>query len=413
MTAEGLLSGRERVLSLVWLVGALLTAATLVLPYDIDITPGLRWAVLSAASVTSLALWLAPPLPDAVLHGVLVAGQGLIALCTHHGVPEVEGVIFALPVVFAFGAFPLRAAWPHLLLAAALYALVLADGTAGAPVGASVPWVMVMGVTTCLSLAVSWLVEDARRSRAAGARDHRIAAVLQRTLLPEELPAVPGIAIAARYVPAADEADVGGDLYDALPLPDGRLAIAIGDVAGKGLAAAVLAGRVRSALRAYAHDDPRPSVVLGRLNRLLDQGEAAPLVTLSYAVLDPARHELRWASAGHLPPLVLGPDGLAEYGPVTGDAPLAAVPGADFAEQTVTVAPGDRILVFTDGLVERRGAGLADALEHVRRVAAGAPADAGALVEAALAAPRGGARDDVAVLAVAVSPSRDRAALRT
>ncbi len=142
-------------------------------------------------------------------------------------------------------------------------------------------------------------------------RERRLAETLQRTLLPQSLPAVAGVQVAARYVPHA--ASVGGDFYDAIALPSGALGVAIGDVTGKGLRAAAAMGRLRSALHAYALDRSRPGDVLLRLGRLADADGA--MATALYLVLDPGSGGLELASAGHLPPLRLD-DGHAEFLPV-------------------------------------------------------------------------------------------------
>ena len=121
-------------------------------------------------------------------------------------------------------------------------------------------------------------------------REHRIAETLQRSLLPDRLPQLPGLAVAARYLPAAAEAEVGGDWYDVIPIPGGRVGMVMGDVAGKGLAAASMVGRLRSALRAYALEGHDPATALEQLNRLLwTEAEDSQMATLLYAIVDPAR----------------------------------------------------------------------------------------------------------------------------
>ncbi|HEY1358544.1 MAG TPA: PAS domain S-box protein, partial [Thermoleophilaceae bacterium] len=137
-------------------------------------------------------------------------------------------------------------------------------------------------------------------------REHRIAETLQRSLLPERLPQLPGLGVAARYRPAAAEAEVGGDWYDVIPIPGGRVGLVMGDVAGKGLGAASMVGRLRSALRAYALEGHAPSRVLEQLNRLVwAEADESQMATLIYVVVDPGEGEIRWVNAGHLPPLLL------------------------------------------------------------------------------------------------------------
>ncbi len=229
-------------------------------------------------------------------------------------------------------------------------------------------------------------------------RERRLAETLQRTLLPQSLPEVAGLDVAARYVPHA--ASVGGDFYDALALPSGALGVAIGDVTGKGLRAAVAMGRLRSALHAYALDRSRPGDVLLRLGRLADADGA--MATALYLVLDPRSGGLELASAGHLPPLRVD-DGHAEFLAV-GDAlspPLGW--SVQARRQTWLQLPvGSTLVLSTDGLVGRTH-NLADGMSRLAAPAAAAPrGSVEDLCEHLVAslAPQGRYRDDVAVLAV-------------
>ena len=142
-------------------------------------------------------------------------------------------------------------------------------------------------------------------------REHRIAETLQRSLLPEQMPNLPGMGVSARYVPAASEAEVGGDWFDVITMPGGKVGLVMGDVAGKGLSAASMVGSMRSALRAYALEGHEPAVVLERLNRLVwAELEESQMATLIYVVFDPIEGKLSWVNAGHLPPLRTAGDGV-------------------------------------------------------------------------------------------------------
>lgn len=392
---------RERVLALLWAVGGVLTVLTLVLPHGPYVSEAVRWAVAASCLVACAALLAAPPLPAAALHALVAIGTLLVALCTSLGVPVVEGVMFVLPVLFAFGAFPRREAVPHLLLAAVAYAVVLAVRDGQDIVAAEVAWTLVMGVAAVAGVAVAALVEAREHERSAGARDRRIAEVLQRTLLPERLPQTDAVALTARYLPAADEASVGGDLYDAVKLPDGRVTLAIGDVEGKGLRAAAMVGQVRASLRALALDEPDPGRVLCRLNRVLAGTlDDVDMTTLVYLVLDPVAGTVAWACAGHPRPLLLPAGGAPEYLSGAHGPPLGADPDARFTTARATIGPGDRLLLYTDGAVERRGESLETGLDRLRAAAAAAGAGSGALLDAALGVLPGARCDDVAVLAV-------------
>jgi len=150
------------------------------------------------------------------------------------------------------------------------------------------------------------------------ARDDRIAATaLQRSLVPSALPAVAGAAMAARYIPGTGT--VGGDWYDVFTLPGGQLGLVIGDVAGSGLAAAVIMGRMRSSLRSYALQSSDPAEVLAMLDRKMQHFEPGAIATVAYAVIDPALDRIRISSAGHLPPVIAPPAQLAQMADVPAD----------------------------------------------------------------------------------------------
>ena len=140
-------------------------------------------------------------------------------------------------------------------------------------------------------------------------REHTIAETLQRSLLPERLPRIEGLEIAARYLPAGQGAAIGGDWYDALERPDGRVALVVGDVVGHGLRAAAMMGQLRNAFRAYGLAESSPAEVMARVNRLVMSGEEEVMATVLYLVLDRETGEVAFASAGHPPPLVLAADG--------------------------------------------------------------------------------------------------------
>jgi integral membrane sensor domain MASE1 len=167
-------------------------------------------------------------------------------------------------------------------------------------------------------------------------QEHRNAETLQRSLLPDRLPIIPGVEFASRYLPGGAGLEVGGDWYDVFTLPRGRLGLTIGDVVGRGLAAAAAMGQLRTALRAYAIETDSPAAVLQRLSRLVAELEAAQMATLIYAVLDPDTRTLSFASAGHPPPLLIGPDGQASY-LMEGRSPPLGVTKAAQAEATVTI----------------------------------------------------------------------------
>jgi serine phosphatase RsbU (regulator of sigma subunit)/anti-sigma regulatory factor (Ser/Thr protein kinase) len=185
--------------------------------------------------------------------------------------------------------------------------------------------------------------------------------------LPDRLPDVPGLALAARYLPGAAGTEVGGDWYDVIPLADGRVGIAMGDVVGRGIPAASLMGQLRNGLRAYAIEGHPPAAVLERLDRLVQSLNPGRMATLLYMVIEPDGRNAVFSNAGHLPPLVVNPDGsVAELAAWKGDLLLGVDPDTRRRESVVTLDRGATVLLYTDGLVERRDADLDTGLVRLR-----------------------------------------------
>ena len=212
--------------------------------------------------------------------------------------------------------------------------------------------------------------------RAAHAQERQVSATLQRSLLPV-LPRLPGITTAARYLVGSGQAQVGGDWYDVFALPDGAIGIAVGDVMGHDLAAAAAMGQLRSVLRSYAYEGSSPSVVLDRLDRLVQDFEMAQLATAIYGrlILDVDEAMLLFANAGHLPPLLVSPDGTVtalrrRIAPLIG----VAAPGQTLRGEGAVVLPtGSLLVLYTDGLVETRRRDVDEGLARLSEVLAGLP----------------------------------------
>lgn len=204
-------------------------------------------------------------------------------------------------------------------------------------------------------------------------RARTTARLLQRSLLPAALPDVPGVHLSARYRPAGGDVDVGGDWYDAVRLPDGRLALAVGDVMGKGVRAASVMAQVRNALRGLLYVDPAPDAVLAWLDALVAAtGRDEELVTVAYGVFDPATGEFAWSDAGHPPPLLLcGGDALL----CDADVALPLGLGGSRPVERVVLGPGDAVVLYTDGLVETRTRPLDEGLSRLREVGAAVAAE--------------------------------------
>ncbi len=228
--------------------------------------------------------------------------------------------------------------------------------------------------------------------------EHNVSTVLQRSLLPKRLIDVTGVGVAARYLPAREE--VGGDWYDVMELPRGKVGVVIGDVVGHGIAAAALMGRLRTALHAYAIESHGPGRTLELVDRFVQSLNEPAMATAAYAVFDTYSSKICYATAGHLPPIVIaGSD--TRMLDVTPAPPLGAFPYGRCPEHELDLGSGEMLFLYTDGLVERRGVPLnlgIDALVEAVRDAR-APEQACALAVSALV-PHDGLRDDVAIVAL-------------
>ncbi|GAA4770782.1 SpoIIE family protein phosphatase [Actinomycetospora chibensis] len=217
--------------------------------------------------------------------------------------------------------------------------------------------------------------------------EHQIADTLQRSLLPQGLPALDRLGLAARYLPGATGTQAGGDWYDVVELDEHRVAIAVGDVVGQGTGAAAVMGQLRTALSGYLLAGHGPARALGLLDGLTSRIPGSRASTAMCLTLDTSSGELRWARAGHLPALLVGADGAAVryLDDPSGHGPLLGLPPGhrDHGEAVTTLEPGAVLVLYTDGLVERRGealdegfARLADAAEEHRAAGPGPMASA-------------------------------------
>jgi anti-sigma regulatory factor (Ser/Thr protein kinase)/putative methionine-R-sulfoxide reductase with GAF domain len=239
----------------------------------------------------------------------------------------------------------------------------------------------------------------------------RVAEALQRRLLPGRMPQPSGLQVAARYLPAAGSS-LGGDWYDVFPVTGGRVGVAVGDVVGHGVEAAAVMAQLRTAVRAYAADGHGPPAVMDRVNSLMWHLGPNAMTTLAYLVIDPADEALELVSAGHPPALVISPSGAPAYLESPGGVPLGAMSTSGYRSATFPFPTGAVVLLYTDGLVERRGASIDDDLERLRTLAEGAQ-DVEALCDSVVERMVGAApADDIAFIAARIPPLADRLTTR-
>ncbi|GGN69619.1 hypothetical protein GCM10010112_35320 [Actinoplanes lobatus] len=245
-----------------------------------------------------------------------------------------------------------------------------------------------------LSQAVAAAVEAQRSFD----EEHRIAVTLQRSLLQARLPEVPGLDLGVLYEPAGAQTEVGGDFYELTVLND-RLLVAIGDVAGHSLHAATVMAEIRHAVRAYAVEGHSPGAVLELVNRFMRTVLPADSATLCLLTLEPGTGRIRMAGAGHLPPL-LHVDGRVEFLQPRG--PLLGIGAPRRAELELTLPPGGTLVLYTDGLIERRDADIDEGLRALAAAAAEVEPDLGVFCRRLLTQLTGAREqaDDIAVVAV-------------
>ncbi|GAA2390113.1 SpoIIE family protein phosphatase [Dactylosporangium salmoneum] len=232
---------------------------------------------------------------------------------------------------------------------------------------------------------------------------------LQQALLPRGLPLLPGVRVAASYLLAGADAAAGGDWFDAVPRPGGSVALVVGDVVGHGVTASGVMGQLRAVLQDRLDDGARPAAALAAADRLARRVPSARAATACVAVLDVTTGDLAYCTAGHPPPLVVSAAGEARYLPVSGGAPLGT--GGAFPVATARLAPGDVLLLYSDGIIERPGRTAEEAADDLARVAADAvagralhapeasPAERACTQTVELLVRASGYRDDITLLA--------------
>jgi len=244
--------------------------------------------------------------------------------------------------------------------------------------GVVLPWAIAIG-GLLLTLLAALLTERLTRGRASAERlageirqlyveQRSVAETLQGALLPQELPDIPGMQIAVRYLPGATGVDIGGDWYDVVPVDEARFVFIIGDVSGRGVRAAAVMASLQFAGRAHALEGHPPATILDRLRRSLDLERDGHFATVLCGLVDVSAHTVLLANAGHLPPL-LRSDGEARLVTIKSGTPIGIRGSSSRARAELTTGAGDVLIAYTDGLVERRGEILDAGLERLEKVA--------------------------------------------
>ncbi|MFI8080878.1 SpoIIE family protein phosphatase [Kitasatospora sp. NPDC086009] len=223
---------------------------------------------------------------------------------------------------------------------------------------------------TLLSTLGGLVAQSLARARLHDA-EHELAAGLQRVMLPRNVPSVPGVTTAVRYLAAGSGLQIGGDWYDVVPLPGGHVGLVIGDVQGHDVHAAGIMGQLRIALRAYAAEGHPPAAVMARASRFLADLDTDHFATCTYAEVNVDYGVVYAVRAGHLDPLVRRADGTATVVQVAGGLPLGIAPDEEYRVTRFSLDPGETVLLCTDGLVEARGMDLDDGIARLAEVVAG------------------------------------------
>lgn len=232
-------------------------------------------------------------------------------------------------------------------------------------------------------------------------RARTVALALQHGLLPRQIPRVPGLQLAYRYIPAETSAEIGGDWFDVIPLPEDRCALIVGDVTGHDMSAASLMGQVRTATRTLATLDLAPAEVLTRLDHITaDLGDAEIAATCIYAVYDPVTATCDIARAGHPPPLLARPGSRAGFPELPPGLPLGTGLGeANYQATRLPLPTGSTLVLYTDGLIESRGADISigmTRLDHALEAVTGLPVNDAC--DALLGTLAANPADDIAIL---------------
>lgn len=233
--------------------------------------------------------------------------------------------------------------------------------------------------------------------------------ILQRSLLPQTLPLAAGVDTASRYLPGTAGLHVGGDWYDVALLGEGAVLLAIGDVVGHSIAAATAMGRFRTALQFASRALRQPNLIVRRVNEFMASDVLGEMATLLVAVVDPRQGTIELASAGHLAPILITPEGTADVMNLEPGPPIGVRPGVDYAASRFVYRPGSTLLLYTDGLIERRGVPLDQSIAELARACSTRvthPEDLAAELEQALI-PSSGPEDDVAMLVGALTFAGD------
>ena len=229
---------------------------------------------------------------------------------------------------------------------------------------AALPWILGAFGALCTAAAALTVWRLSRRRNEAEqlafenqrlyADQRSVAQTLQQSLLPQTLPEAPGLEFGAIYAPGTEGIDIGGDWYEVVARSDGTAVVVVGDVSGHGLDAATMMASLRFAIRAYAADGDGPAAILGKLTHLVNVGRDGHFATVLCGVVDPAARTATWADAGHPHPLVVADDE-SRFVPVPVGPPIGVVAGAEYRETTEALPADGLLLLYTDGLVERRG----------------------------------------------------------
>jgi serine phosphatase RsbU (regulator of sigma subunit) len=229
------------------------------------------------------------------------------------------------------------------------------------------------------------------------AEQRAIAHTLQQALLPDQLPQIRGAEAAGLFEPGQRGVEIGGDWYDVIPRDDDQVLLVVGDVSGRGLRAAATMASLRYAIHAYAAQNDSPETILAKLSKLLSLTVSGQLATVLCALIDVPAHQVTVASAGHLPPLLIG-GGRSEYLESDVGLPVGVQEDASYVGRTVSVPPGATLLAFTDGLVERRGERLDDGLARLLDAATSDHAELRGLLTALVGELAGASSEDDAAI---------------
>ena len=383
---------------------------TVVGPIDVNSTPRIGYAFASTGTTPAYVVYAESPLPPG-RRVTVQAGSAFSDLDfalylgkSANGAALLESNSSRLPVTGRTDQISVAFGSNYLTLVAA------PKGQLGGTLSGYLWWIVALAgafIAVIAALVTERLVRRRRRSEQLTreieqllGEQRSIAVSLQHALLPQTIPRLPGVDVGVRYIPGVSGVEIGGDWYDLVELDGHRFFFVVGDVSGRGVNAGTVMASLLFAIRGFLSEGHPPGKILDTLSGLLDVSRDGHFATVLCGIVDIGRHEVSFANAGHLPPLLVGPGG-SEFVSLDVGPPIGVPTSSAYQSLTVPVPPGATLIAYTDGLVERPAEHLDTGLARLQDSVARAPASLEGMLDAVVAElAEGTHHDDTAILGI-------------